>query len=286
VPAVRRILAAVDFSPWTPDVVATAAGLAQACGAQVELLHVLPLRETDASAAEAQLALCVPPAAAATVVARRVTRALTPDLGLLEALRESPADVVVIGTHGRTGLQHIRLGSVAERIIELSPAPVLVVRRSVAERQGGAMIKITKILCPVDFSAHSQAALEHAAELARRYGASLLLLHVVEPILYPVAYGLPPVAPIDYEQVAREAAARTLAGYASKLGALEVRQRVEAGAASQRICELAKEQGSDLIVLATHGYTGLKHVLLGSTAERVVRHAPCAVLVVKTGGAG
>lgn len=282
---VRRILAAVDFSPWTPQVVATAAGLAEACGAQVDLLHVLPLRDVDTGAAEAQLALCVPPEAAPRVATRRVTRALTPDLGLLEALRSEPADVVVVGTHGRTGLQHIRLGSVAERIVELAPVPVLVVRQAAAERPGGPMIKITRILCPVDFSEHSQAALAHAAELARRYGASLQLLHVVEPILYPVAYGLPPVAPVDYEQVARDAAARTLAGYAAKLTGTEVRQRIESGTASQRICDVAKEQGVDLIVLATHGYTGLKHVLLGSTAERVVRHAPCAVLVVK-GGAG
>lgn len=285
-PDVRRILAAVDFSAWTPDVVATAAGLARACGGRVRLLHVLPLRETDAGAAEAQLALCVPAEAAALVESRSVTRALTPDLGLLEVLQRQPADVVVVGTHGRTGLQHIRLGSVAERIVELSPVPVLVVRRAAAERPGGAMIKITRILCPVDFSEHSQAALEHAAELARRYGASLHLLHVVEPILYPVAYGLPPVAPVDYEQVARDAAARTLAGYAGKLANIEVRQHVESGTASQRICDFAKEHGVDLVVLATHGYTGLKHVLLGSTAERVVRHAPCAVLVVKTARAG
>ena len=81
--------------------------------------------------------------------------------------------------------------------------------------------------------------------------------------------------------MAREAAVRTLAGLAAKLPSLKVSQRVEAGAASQRICDLAKENGFDLIALATHGYTGLKHVLLGSTAERVVRHAPCAVLVVK-----
>ena len=280
-PAFRRILAAVDFSAWTPDVVATAAGLARAAGARLELLHVLPLRETDTGAAEAQLALCVPPVLAGDVAARRVTRAVVAELGILEVARESGADLIVLGTHGRTGLQHIQLGSVAERVVELSPVPVLTVRRATAQRQGGAMLKISKILCPVDFSEHSQAALDHAAELARRYGAELTLLHVIEPVLYPIAYGLPPVAPVDYEQVAREAAARTLAGMTGKLPNLKVSQRIEAGAASQRICDLAKDQGFDLIVLATHGYTGLKHVLLGSTAERVVRHAPCAVLVVK-----
>jgi len=145
------------------------------------------------------------------------------------------------------------------------------------------MVRFTRILCPVDFSEHSKAALAHAEDVARKFGAELTLLHVVEPILYPVAYGLPPVSPVDYEQVARDSAGKALAGLAAEVSARgqKAHVRVEAGAASQRICDLAKAEGYDLVVLATHGYTGLKHVLLGSTAERVVRFAPCAVLVVK-----
>lgn len=146
------------------------------------------------------------------------------------------------------------------------------------------MVRFSRILCPVDFSEHSQAAVTQAEEVARKFGAELTLLHVVEPILYPVAYGLPPVAPVDYEQVARESAGKALQALVTELGGRgqKAQLRVEAGTASQRICEVAKADGFDLIVLATHGYTGLKHVLLGSTAERVVRFAPCAVLVVKS----
>jgi universal stress protein A len=145
------------------------------------------------------------------------------------------------------------------------------------------MVRFTKILCPVDFSEHSKAALEHAEDVARKFGADLTLVHVVEPILYPVAYGLPPVSPVDYEQAARDSAGKALASLSAEVGARggKAATRIESGAASQRICELAKAEGFDLIVLATHGYTGLKHVLLGSTAERVVRFAHCAVLVVK-----
>ena len=147
------------------------------------------------------------------------------------------------------------------------------------------MVQFKRILCPVDFSEHSQAALAQAAEVARKFGAELTLLHVVEPILYPVAYGLPPVSPVDYESVARDSATKALERLAAGLPGLKPLTRVDAGAASQRISELAKTEGFDLIVLATHGYTGLKHVLLGSTAERVVRLAPCAVLVVKAAAA-
>jgi nucleotide-binding universal stress UspA family protein len=143
------------------------------------------------------------------------------------------------------------------------------------------MLRIRSILCPVDFSEHSNAALQYAADVARRFDAKLTLLHVIEPVLYPVAYGLPPVSSVDYEALARESATKALEMLVASLTGLKPAHKLELGAASQRICELAKTDGHDLIVLATHGYTGLKHVFMGSTAERVVRHAPCAVLVVK-----
>src|SRR5262249_16249590 len=146
------------------------------------------------------------------------------------------------------------------------------------------MLRVRSILCPLDFSEHSHAALQYAAEVARRFEAHLTLLHVIEPVLYPVAYGLPPVWSGDYESVARESATKALHQLAASLSGLKPAQKVDVGAASQRICELAKADGHDLIVLATHGYTGLKHVFMGSTAERVVRHAGCAVLVVKSHG--
>ncbi len=145
------------------------------------------------------------------------------------------------------------------------------------------MFRIARILCPVDFSEPSEAALAHAEELARRFSAQLTVLHVVEPIIHPVAYGLPPVAPVNYEDLARESAAKALAPIVARLEAAGVQASplVDAGAASQRICQVAGEGGYDLVVVATHGYTGLKHVLLGSTAERVVRSCPCPVLTVK-----
>jgi nucleotide-binding universal stress UspA family protein len=145
------------------------------------------------------------------------------------------------------------------------------------------MLSVTKILCPVDFSKPSEAAVAHAAELARRFDAELVLLHVVEPVLYPVAYGLPPVAPVNYEETAKTSAAAALQPLLGPLvkSGVRVRTLVDSGTASMRICDLAREDGFDLVVLATHGYTGLKHVLLGSTAERVVRHCACPVLTVK-----
>ncbi len=131
-PSYSRILAAVDFSPPTADIVAAAAEFARAFGAPIDLVHVLPLRETDTREAQAQLDACVPAPLASRVASRRVTRAIAAELGILEAAKQGGATLIVVGTHGRTGLPHIRLGSVAARVVELAPVPVLAVRRATA----------------------------------------------------------------------------------------------------------------------------------------------------------
>jgi nucleotide-binding universal stress UspA family protein len=145
------------------------------------------------------------------------------------------------------------------------------------------MPSISKILCPIDFSRHSQIALEHAESIAAKFGAELIVAHIVEPVLYPVAYGLPPVAPVNYEENAKESAVKALAPLVEALNGRGVvaRALVDSGTASMRICDIAGEEQVSMVVLATHGYTGIRHVLLGSTAERVVRKSPCPVLTVK-----
>ena len=101
--------------------------------------------------------------------------------------------------------------------------------------------------------------------------------------MYPVAYGMPPVAMVNYEDTARDSAGKALAPLVDAINqrGAKARALVTTGIASLRICEIVTEEHIDLVVLSTHGYTGLKHVLLGSTAERVVRSCPCPVLTVK-----
>ncbi|MBI4878959.1 MAG: universal stress protein [Planctomycetes bacterium] len=148
------------------------------------------------------------------------------------------------------------------------------------------MPKFEKILCPVDFSPDSQVALQYAADLAQSGGGELTVLHVVEPILYPVEYGMAPVPAVDLESTATANARGKLDELVEAIVAEGVRAatRVVFGRADQQICDVAREGRFDLIVLATHGLTGLKHLLLGSVAERVVRHADCPVLTVKRRG--
>lgn len=140
----------------------------------------------------------------------------------------------------------------------------------------------TKILCPVDFSSSSREALRLAAELARDSPALLVLAHVWEPPRWST--GEIPLAPsVTQDMVdAEEAELARWKAEAEKLGAKEIAVQLLSGVPWDEIVTLAKtDPAIDLVVMGTHGRTGIKHVLLGSVAEKVVRHAPCPVLVVR-----
>jgi nucleotide-binding universal stress UspA family protein len=134
---------------------------------------------------------------------------------------------------------------------------------------------------PIDFSDSSLKALGYAVPFADQFGATLFLVHVVEPI--PFASDVPDAPPARSDAEAEADARKKLFSLAShqikKL--VRVKVAVRTGTAFLEIAEAAKSLEADLIIIATHGYTGLKHLLLGSTAERVVRSAPCPVLVVR-----
>jgi universal stress protein A len=140
----------------------------------------------------------------------------------------------------------------------------------------------TKIVCPVDFSAGSREALRIAAELARDWSAPLVVAHVWEPPKW--SSGEVMIAPEVIQSLvdAEEAELESWKSTAKQLGAREVGTRFLSGVAWDAILSLLKDDPAiDLVVMGTHGRTGLKHVLLGSVAEKVVRHAPCPVLVVR-----
>lgn len=145
---------------------------------------------------------------------------------------------------------------------------------------------LKRILVPIDFSSHSRRALVFTAEWAARFGSEVSLLHVIEPV---TTYGLlaaePMVVPLptpDFHEQARaelEKLAHTEFPDASKVSV-----HLRDGVAYDEITKAAHDLGADLIIIPTHGRTGLSHVLLGSTAERVVRHASCPVLTLRCAG--
>lgn len=182
----------------------------------------------------------------------------------------------------QTKRMKVRKTNKAGRVtVELGDADEALLTQGAAQDSGRFRLKT--LLVPVDFSACSDKAVEYARAFGEQFGAELILLHVVEPVVYPETYA---PASDGGDALHREllgSAENRLARQAGLLrgSGLRVRTRARVGRPFMEISEFAREAGVDLILLGTHGYTGLKHVLLGSTAERVVRHAPCPVLTVR-----
>jgi len=200
-----------------------------------------------------------------------------------EYAKSRDIDMIVMGTHGRRGLNYMFLGSVAQEVVREAPCPVYTIREAEIP---AVPQRINTILAPIDFSDHARIAVSAAREAAALYDAKLQILHVVESVPYPTFY--------EPEMVVN----RTLAVDISETAGKEMKRffdmspgpdisaefQVIEGHVVYEILEYAGSNNIDLIVIATHGLSGLKHLLLGSVAEKVIRRAPCPVLTVKAFG--
>jgi len=148
------------------------------------------------------------------------------------------------------------------------------------QRTKASSVKIQRILVPVDFSDHSGGALKYASALAQQFGARITLIYVIEPAPFISDLRNVPTALSDKEVEAKAHHELDLLVEEHVESAIKAQSLVRQGKSYDEITKAAKQLKADLIVISTHGYTGLKHTLLGSTAERVVRHATCPVLVL------
>lgn len=146
-----------------------------------------------------------------------------------------------------------------------------------------ASLPIRQILVPVDFSVHSKNALRYAIPLAEQFGASLRLIYVVEPTIYPADLGFGQVVLPEVEEELRERSFGELKALVEREigGRVKATSIVRTGKPHQEILLEADEQKVDLIIVASHGHTGVEHILFGSTAMRIVRLAKCPVLTVR-----
>ena len=204
--------------------------------------------------------------------------------GIFEYIDQHDIDLVVMGTHGRGGLGHFLLGSVAERVVRRAPCPVLTLRHH--PNRSFLPKEIQTILVPIDFSEHSRAALRHAVELAALYEARLELLHVVEETLHPAFYNTGVVSVYDMDpDIEQKAKDRMRTLYADAFGPVRgVRFSTRYGHAAHEIVQHTRDFSIDMVVIATHGMTDLERFFLGSVPEKVVRHTPCPVFTVKAHG--
>jgi nucleotide-binding universal stress UspA family protein len=221
--------------------------------------------------------------AAALAVVHAQERGMSAAPVILDYAEAHDVDLIVMGTQGRRGLGHLLLGSVAEEVVRNARCPVLTVRQ---QKTPARWDEVDRILVPVDFSQHCRRAVTYAKILADSYGARLYALHVFEQQIHPSFYAIGKTSLLDLDP--------DLAGRArlemSKLVAeapgpeVEVEVHVAEGRAPREICRFAEENASDLVVIATHGLTGLDHFLLGSVTEKVVRRCPRPVFTVKSFG--
>lgn len=144
-------------------------------------------------------------------------------------------------------------------------------------------LQVSKILVPIDFSDYSKMALDYAVEFAKKFNSQLFLIYVIEPIVYPSDFGLGqvPISSIDMEIQSRAEDEMQKLINEKVPKETKVSWIVRVGKPFIEIINEAKEKDCDLIIIATHGHTGIEHILFGSTAEKVVRKSPIPVLVVR-----
>lgn len=296
---IRKIVVGVDLSPPSEVAVGQAMGVARRTGAELILMTVEP--EPDAAelvprslatseerrravehsrfdADRAEVEVMRQRLVGQGVEVSHVVAEGAVDSGLADGAARLGADLLVIGTHGHTGMRRLLLGSVAEKTVRLAKASVLVARGAAAAADGG----FKNIVVGSDFSPLAERALERAVAMAAP-GAVIEVVHAwqVPPDLSPDGTMAPALADLreslaaDTGKAGEELKAAWRArGVHVELHATEARPR-------EALCDRAEAVGADLIVVGSHGRRGLTRLVLGSVAEATVRHAPCSVLVAR-----
>lgn len=288
--AFTKIMCPVDFSPGSQRAMRTAVRIANDHGAELVLVHswyippatfagdyVFAADVVQGLSDDAQRALDNAVGEARKLGAQRVSAKMLNGLPwqqIVEAAQgETGLGLIVIGTHGRTGLSRVLMGSVAELVVRHAPCPVLTIRPA------NGPTPYTHVLCPVDLSRPAQEAMNLAAEMVKPGSAGITLLHVLE---LPVSYsGELPIPDFHRDLDARSAALldRWTADLRAKVS-VPVTQMTRIGRpGAQILAQLEQDRTFDLVVMGSHGHMGIERMLLGSVAEKVVRHARCPVLV-------
>jgi nucleotide-binding universal stress UspA family protein len=285
-PPIRRVLCPIDFSDFSRAAALEAIELARACGAEITALFVFPI--PSAWMGTASVAFAEPDSAVKSVVAQDLAFLFAPareagvrvvsqiETGeparlILEAAEKMRADVIVMGTHGRSGFERWVLGSTTDKVLRKAPCPVFTVSRP-AEGPTAGTPALHGILCAIDLSESSGRTVSYALSLGRSTGAPVALLHVLEGAIAMRGRTL-------LEAEARERLREVVEAAGGLSGPVE--QIVVAGKAYREILRVAEERHSALVVMGVHGRTPAGGSFFGSTADHVVRQALVPVLTVR-----
>jgi nucleotide-binding universal stress UspA family protein len=275
-----RILVPTDFSSLATRALEYANLIARTTGAEITVLHVdtfiPPLDYPEApatvyletipevrAAAEDRLREYIPKHVDPKVRTRGRVETDSPIEAIVSAARREPFDLVVMGTHGRSGWRRALLGSVAEAVLRRVNGAVITVR----EAGTGEPPAVRRILCPVDFTATARMALQYASSLSRLFGADLIAVNVKED------------APENHEVAVQELAAWLPEDLSARCECAELRLGKHP---ADEILKFADGSGVDLIVLGAQHRTFFDRTVIGTTTEQVTRNARCPVLTVTT----
>ena len=294
--SISHILCPIDYSEISHHALAQAAAIARWYEARLTVLYVFPnlptmdaplvLNEGDRERLMSQMREFASGVPSTVALDFRVQEAGFVHEEIVKQIEATQADVLVLGTHGRSGFQRLFLGSVSEKVIRKVTCPTLIVPPRAPDADVDAPVQFHRILCPVDFSESSLDALTYAINFAEEADARLTLLHVIE---LPQALSEEPTAiDVDMPRIREEAVARArqrlnglIPEQASTYCTPEV--TVVEGRAYREILRQAMEGRSDLIVMGVHGRGALDLLVFGSTTHHVIRASTCPVLIIRRG---
>jgi nucleotide-binding universal stress UspA family protein len=292
---IRQILCPVDLSDCSRAALEYAAALARAGQGRLTVLHVYsmltaahmpmldgaPDRDVDPDRLTRDLEAFVLPVAAGLSIGLRVRRADDVRRAIIDDVNAVNADLLVLGSHGRSGFERLLLGSITERVVRKSPCAVLVVPPQSAPAYDG---RFRQIVCGIDFSASSLQAFRYAVSTVAATGADVTLVHALE--MPPELRDSQIVAAYDVEAIRAAAEAGTRArlqaiAAGEAASPVCVNAMVVEGRAHREILKIAGARNADLIVLGTHGRSAIDRCVFGSNTDGVLRGAPCPTLTVR-----
>ena len=300
--SIRRILCPLDFSRFSRHAFEQAVTLAREFGAEISAVHVYAVAPVGVVVPAGGPVVADPirltPAVRASLTSniREFTQEIDaagvtvntdviqgdPVEAVLDRATTWGADLIVMGTHGRTGLERLVVGSVTEKVLRKASCPVLTVPRRVVTPRSG--LRFGRILCPVDFSTASLRAVDYATAFASAGGPGVYVLHVVD--LFGGVRGIHGEDAMDTPgfraELQAEARDRLTAAVPADVRArCPITEMIAMGKPHEEILRVARQEECELIVLGVPSRGGADLLVFGSTTQRVVREAECPVLTIR-----
>ena len=296
--SIKKILFPTDFSESANNAMNWALMLAKNFEAHLDMLHAVVLHADDVGEevfarfpdidkcieslmknADSRLEKTIEDSGQISIK-QHVRRGMAKVEEIINFAEEMKTDLIVMGSHGRTGITKALIGSVTERVVRGASCPVLTVKKDKFKHD---TVDVKRIILPIDFSENCRASVKYAVVLAKLLGVKLEVLHVIDSLVHPAYYsvGLDSPSKLDTELESR--IKESIAKFMQEENVmLDYDTTVLEGKPYKQICEFADHKEESLIIISAHGSSKLERFMIGSTTDRVIRKANSPVLTIKT----